>query len=107
MARWLRGMARRPENWRCAGRGLRAATTMRQTRPNVGVRMDGFAPATSRRLMPKDTSGWWIGGAFEADSLRPVTCVDANIFRGEVAGPITRRRPACMQIHQNVHMLFQ
>src|SRR5579864_6657798 len=40
-------------------------------------------------------------------SLRSVTRVDAHVFRGKVAGPITRRRAARVQIHQNVHMLLQ
>src|SRR5712664_3971012 len=40
-------------------------------------------------------------------SLCSVTRVDAHVFRGEIASPITRCGSARMQIHQNVHMLFQ
>jgi hypothetical protein len=36
--------------------------------------------------------------------LRAVTGVDADIFRGEIAGPVARGGAACVQIHHDVDM---
>src|SRR5579859_249647 len=61
------------------------------------------ASASSKRLRSANSSP---GGDGKPD-LGTVTRVDAHILRGEVARPITRRRAAGVQVHNNVHMLFQ
>src|ERR1700747_458858 len=43
----------------------------------------------------------------ERPRLGAVTRVDPHIFRGEIAGPKACRRAASMQVHHNVHMLFE
>src|SRR5216683_2640160 len=71
------------------------------------------APRTVRWLAMEDVGGTVVAaptrsGRFSATILlRPVTRVDAYVFRGEITGPITGRRAARVQVHNNVYMFFQ
>src|SRR5271169_4160139 len=42
-----------------------------------------------------------------AESLGAIAGVDAHVFRSEIAGPITGRRAACVQVHDDMNIFFE
>src|SRR5271166_5912040 len=63
------------------------------------------APASANLRKPRFASSSPAGNG--NPSLRAVARVDAHVFCGEVAGPITRRSPPRVQIQYELHMFFE